>query len=781
MIKSYFKMAWRSLLKNKVSSFVNIAGLAVGLATGIIIMLVVVDEFSYNTFHSNLKDIYYLMKNQKQSGEINTGMSTAGPMASSLRNEMPEVKYAARVSYAGDQLVRVGDKSMYESAMYTEPDFFNMMSFPALEGNPATALDDASSVVITEHSAKNLFGNESAIGKTLVFNNVHTLKVAAVVRDVPSNSTIQFDIVLPFRIFEQENSWLNKWDDNRIETWTQLKPHANIKALNAKLTRLLQTRSNDASVSLFVYPFADLRLYGSFENGKPAGGRIYMVGLLAILGLFILVIACINFMNIATARSEYRAREVGVRKVIGAARRQLIFQFLSEALLTSFLALILAVVLSHLVLPVFNQYAEKHILFNFQDWRIWALLFGICLFTGLVAGSYPAFFLSNFKAVNVLKGVMSGGKGSAKLRRILVTVQFFISIFLIIGTIVIFTQINYVRNRPIGYDQENLIDIDAKGDLAGKFEVFKNELSKIPGVKEVSAGSDNLLQFGAGITGMDWPGKLPGQEVSILVSDVQYNWIKTAGLQLVEGRDFSPSFGTDTSACLINETAIEKLGLKEPVTGQTLGGKVIIGVFHNFVFNNPSGIIAPMAVYLNTGSLNHFFVRIQNDVDWRQSLAKIKQAAKKINPNFPFDFSFTKEGYQRRFEEFASFGFLATVFGCMAMFISCLGLFGLSAFLAERRSKEMSIRKVLGASIRSVWFLLSKDFLKPVFLAFLLVVPLATWVMQTMLSRITYHTQMSWWMFALAGLLSVLIALVTVSYQGIRAALESPPIKLRNE
>lgn len=506
-----------------------------------------------------------------------------------------------------------------------------------------------------------------------------------------------------------------------------------------------------------------------------------MVGLLAILGLFILVIACINFMNIATARSEYRAREVGVRKVIGAARKQLIFQFLSEALLTSFLALMLAIILSHLVLPAFNQYAEKNISFDLWDWRIWALLFGMGLFTGLLAGSYPAFFLSNFKTVNVLKGVMSRGKGGAKLRRVLVTVQFFISIFLVIGTIVIFTQINYVRNRPIGYDQQNLIDIDATGDLAGKFEVFKNELSKIPNVKEVSAGSDNLLQFGAGITGMDWPGKLPGQEISILVSDVQYNWIKTAGLKLLEGRDFSPSFGTDTSACLINETTVQKLRLKDPVTGQKLGGKIIIGVFHNFVFNNPSGIIAPMAVYLNTGSLNHFFVRIHNDNDWVQTLAKIKQVAKKINPNFPFDFSFTKEGYQKRFEEFASFGFMAIVFGGMAIFISCLGLFGLSAFLAERRSKEMSIRKVLGASTGSVWFLLSKDFLKPVFIAFLIVAPLATWVMQTMLSRITYHTQMSWWMFAVAGLLAVFIALLTVSYQGIRAALESPSIKLRSE
>jgi putative ABC transport system permease protein len=781
MLKSYFKMAWRSLQKNKVSSFVNIAGLAISLATAVIIMLVVVDEFSYDGFHAHLQDIYYIMKNQKQSGGINTGTSTAGPLAAALRSEMPELKYAARVSYAGDQLVRAGDKSMFQAVMYTEPDFFNMMSFPATEGSPSEALRDPGSVLITGRTAKNLFGNEDPIGKTLVFDNRLALKVGAVLCDVPSNSSIQFDVILPFEILERENTWLTKWDDNRIGTWVQLGVNTNIRVLDAKMTKLLQARSSDPTVSLFAYPFASLRLHGSFDNGKPTGGRISMVKLLTILGLFILAIACINFMNIATARSEYRGREVGVRKVLGATRNQLIFQFLSEALLTAFLALALGLVISHVALPAFNQYAEKNIHFGFWDWRVWALLAGMGLFTGLLAGSYPALFLSSFKPVRVLKGVLSREKGRARFRRALVTIQFFISIFFIVGTIVIYVQINHVRNRPIGYDQENLIDIDAKGELAGKFEVFKQELAKIPGVSEVSAGSDNLLQFGGVISGMDWPGKKPGEDVSILVSNVQYNWIKTAGLQLVEGRDFNLSFRTDSSACLVNETTVQRLGLKEPITGQLLGGKTIIGVFHNFVFNNPSGIIAPMAIYLKTGSLSNIFVRIQNNGQWRQTLSQIKNAAKKINPYYPFEFSFIKEGYQVRFEEFAAWGFLATLFGGMAIFISCLGLFGLSAFLAEKRSKEMSIRKVFGAGAGSIWLLLSKDFLKPVFIAFILVVPLASWLMQSMLSKITYHTQVSWWMFVLTGLLAIIIALLTVSYQGIRAALENPVTKLRNE
>ena len=547
------------------------------------------------------------------------------------------------------------------------------------------------------------------------------------------------------------------------------------------MTKLLQTNSKDATVSLFAYPFSKLRLYGSFDNGKPNGGRIYMVGLIALLGLFILVIACINFMNIATARASMRGREVGVRKVLGAARKQLVFQFLSEAVLTAIIALVVAVFIASVLLPYFNQYAEKHIRFNWSDWKLLALLAATGLFTGLVAGSYPAFFLSNFKTVKVLKGMLSRGKGGAGFRKVLVTIQFFISIFFILGTIVTYTQINYVQHRPIGYDQENLIDVEAKADFAGKFDLFKNELKKIPGVKAVSAGSDNMVQFGSGITVMDWPGKTPGEEVSFLVTNVQYDWIKTTGLHLLAGRDFSPVFGTDSAGYLINRAAVERLRLKEPVVGQQLGGKTIIGVFDNFVFNNPSGIIAPMAVGLSTGPLSNFFVRIQNDGNWRQTIAKIGLLTKEINPNFPFEFSFTKEGYQRRFEEYASFAFMAALFGGMAIFISCLGLFGLSAFLAERRAKEMSIRKVFGAGARSIWFLLCKDFLKPVLLAFIIVVPLATWGIQQTLSRVTYHTNLSWWMFALAGVSALTVALLTVSYQGIRTALENPAVKLRNE
>jgi len=781
MLKSYIKMAWRSLVKNKLSTVINIGGLAVGLATSIIILLLVADEFGYDKFHANLPHLFVLMKNQKDADGISTGSSTAGPLAAAMRSEMPETKYAARVAFFGGELTRVGDKIIYESGIYAEPDLFNMMSFPALKGNPVQALQDASSVVITAGTAKKLFGKEDPIGKTIVFKNAHTFKVAAVVKDIPSNSSIRFDMVIPFRFFETGNNWLNKWDDNRINTWVQLQPGTNVSLLNTKLTHLLQARTNDTTADLFVYPMAKKRLYGNFSNGKPSGGRIYMIAMLAVFGFFILLIACVNFMNLATARSEHRAREVGVRKVLGASRWRIVWQFFSEALLMTFFALLLAVLLVQLALPSFNQFAEKDLHFNFSHAGLWLLLMGTGLFTGLVAGSYPAIFLSRFRAVKVLKGIAGNGKKGGRLRTALVTFQFIISIFLITATIVIFTQIDYVRNRPIGYDQENLIEIAATGDLSWNFNVFKNEMAAIPGVKNVSAGSDNILQFGGSVTGMDWPGKTPGQELGIIVTNVQYDWAKTTGLKIIEGRDFSPAFGTDTAACLINQTAVEKMGLKEPIVGMMIGGKRVIGVLQNFVFNNPSGIIAPMAVYLNTGSLSHFFVRIENNGKWRQTIEEVRKVAKKLNPAYPFEYSFTKEDYQKRFEEFTAFGWLAALFGGMAIFISCLGLFGLSAFVAEKRSKEMSIRKILGAGLQDVWFSLSRDFLRPVVIAFLVATPLAVWSLQALLSNIPYHINVSWWMFAFAGLLSVITALLTVSYQGIKTAFENPVANLRNE
>ena len=781
MIKNYFKLAWRSLLKNKMSSTINILGLAIGLATGIIMMLWITDEISYDKFHPNLSSIYQLMQNEQRSDGIHTGSATSGPLASMLRNEMPEIKYAARVGGFGDQLLRVGEKSIYEHGIYAEPDFFRIMHFPVVAGDPVTALKEAGSIVITESTAAKLFGKENPIGKILTHNNIHAFKVGAVIRDIPENSSNRFDVVLPFTIFEQENDWLNRWDYNALNTWVELKPGAEVAGLNHKLKKLFLQKQNDSTTEAFVYPLADLHLHGSFKNGKPDGGRIELIMMLEIVGMFVLLIACINFMNLATARSEFRAREVGVRKVLGSSRKLIIFQFLSEALLMTFIALLLGIIMAKLFLPVFNSFTEKNISFDFLNFKIWFLLIVIGSFTGLVAGSYPAFFLSSFQPVKVLKGMVTPKKGGSLLRKVLVTFQFMIAVFLIVTTIVIFTQINYVQKRPVGYDQENLIDIPARGDMAGKFDIVKNDLIKIPGVKSVSAGSDDILGFGGATNDLQWPGKRPDQNFMVILTWVQYDWTKTAGLQMVAGRDFSPEYGSDSLACLLNETAVRKMGLKEPVVGTKMGNSTVIGVVKDFMFNNPTGPVGPMYISLGNKNFNHFFVRLTNNEHWQQAISAIEQAVKKTNPNFPFEFHFTKEDYQKRFIQMRSAGYALNIVGGLAIFISCLGLFGLSAFLAERRSKEIGIRKVLGANVTSIWFSLSKDFLKPVFLAFVLAAPLAAFAMQKMLSTMDYHIALSWWIFAFAGLLAISIAAITVSYQGVKAALANPVKSLRAE
>ena len=781
MLKSYLKFAWRNLVKDKVSSLINVGGLVVGLSTCILIQLMIVDEFSYDSFHSNLPNIYQLMKNQQNADGINTGNSTAGPMAAALRSEIPEIKYVARVAGFGGELTRVGDKTVYESGIFSDPDLFRMMSFTTIMGDPVLTLQDPNSVIITAGTSKQLFGNKNPIGETIVFKNTTAFKIGAVVADIPSNSSISFDMAIPFKYFEKGNDWLTKWDDNRIATWVQLKEDANIPALNARLTKLLQSRSNDKTVSLFVYPLKSVRLYNDFSNGKPSGGRIYVVFMLAVLGLFILLIACINFMNLATARSEHRAREVGVRKVLGASRRSIIIQFFSEALLLTFIALLLSVFIAWLLLPTLNQIIEKELHFDFYNWRRWLFLLGIGILTGIIAGSYPAVFLSRFNTVNVLKSDVFANRKGGKLRTVLVAFQFVISIFLIISTIVIITEISYVRDRPIGYDQENLIDIAATGELAGHYNVFKQELEAIPEVKNVTASSENLLQFGGAVTGMDWPGKVAGQELSIIVAHVQYDWTMTAGLKIIEGRDFSMEFSTDSSACLINESAVQKMGLKSPVVGALIGGSRVIGVFQNFVFNNPSGAFAPMAVYLQPNNLGHVFIRISNNSKWRQTISQVEKIAKKINPDYPFEYSFTQESYRRRFKDFTSIGILAAFFGGIAIFISCLGLFGLATYVAEKRSKEMSIRKVLGAGIQQIWLALSHDFLKPVLFAFLIGVPISIISMRAFLANIPYRVNLSWWMFALAGLIVLVIALLTVSYQGIKTAVRNPITNLHKD
>jgi ABC-type antimicrobial peptide transport system permease subunit len=778
MMTSYLKMSWRTLLRNRLSSVINISGLTLGLTTSILIALVVENQLKTDQFHANLPSIHLLMKNVTTNDGISTDSSTPGLLAETLRTDFPEVKYTARMLPFNESQVMVNNKISYESGIYADPDLFRIMTFPSLAGDAANVLESGAAVVITKDMARKLFADEDPIGETIVFDKHHSLTVGAVVDNIPLESTVRFGIVIPFVLFEKENKWLKKWDDNRIMTWTQLQPSVDVSLFNSKTTQLVQQKSNDKFVSLFAYPLKDLYLRGSFSNGLPNGGRITGVQMLIAFGVFMLLIACINFMNIATAQSEQRAKEVGVRKTLGASRKWIIFQFLNESFMITFLSLFVAIGLAVMITPSFNTLTHSHIQFDFTSLSIWLLVTGITMVTALLAGSYPSFFLSRFMPALVLKGRISIKGGG--LRKSLVTFQFAISIFFLIGTIIMYAQVGHVRNRPLGYEQENLVDIQLDSLLSAKFAYLKTEVAKISGVTSITGVSNNILYSGGAVTGMDWPGKQPGEDLSVAIAHVGYDWTKTMQIQIIQGRDFSPAFASDVSACIINQAAVDKMGLQNPI-GAMVGGHPVIGVFQNFVYNNPFGSISPMAVYLNSGNVNHLYVRVQNNSGWRETLSRIEKLTKNISPEFPFQFSFTKEEYQHRFSEASDTSIMISIFAGMTIFISCLGLFGLSGFVAERRSKEMSIRKVFGATMLRILVSLSHDFLKPVFYALVLIIPLSIFIAQQVLSNFTYRVALSWWMFVSAGIMILLIAVLIVLYHGWRTARENPVLRLRDE
>ncbi|HTE25259.1 ABC transporter permease [Flavitalea sp.] len=782
MLITYFKIAWRSLFKNPVSSVLNIAGLSIGLATAIIILFIIQSESAYDKFHANLESIHLVMTNEKLPEGIVTGRITQGPLGPDLKNELPELKYVARMSQPGTQLIRYGDKSLYEKGMYAEADFFRMMSFPAVEGDIIKSLANPGSIVLTERTALKLFGKDRAVGKTLVLNNSHNMLVTAIIRNIPENSSTQFDVLLPFGLYEKENESTKRWDHYALLTWIQLQPNAELKKVNAKINELVKRKQNEVkNTSWFLYPLKDLRLHGRFSNGKPSGGLIDTLMMLGFIGLFVLLIACINFMNLATARSERRAREVGVRKVMGATRSNLVFQFITEAMLLTVISLGCGLVLARLAIPATIKLIGNKMTPDFSNPQLWILIAGLGIFTGFIAGSYPALYLSRFQPVRVLKNLIFKAGNRSLLRSGLVTFQFIISGFLIIAVIVLLKQSDHLQNRPIGYDPENLVRIPANGNVGEKFDIVKNELLSLDGIKHVSGGNDNLTSFGSAFNGLNWPGKTDDQDFYITSTSVRYDWIKTAGLQLSEGRDFDPAFGADTSACLVNEAALKRMNIKQPAVGTKLGDHTLIGVVKDFVYNEPSSNAKPLIIFLTKNPVSNILVRTTNDGKMIARMESIRKVFKKIEPNVPFEYQFTSEEYSKKFDEIKAGGRMASFFGGMAIFISCLGLFGLSAFVAERRNKEISIRKILGASIKSIWMSLSKDFLKPVLIGFAIAAPLSAWMMNKILDKMDYRIEISWWMFVIAALVLLSVALITISFNGIKAAVSNPVKSLKSE
>ena len=790
MLRNYFKIAFRNLAKNKTFSAINMLGLALGMACSLLIMLWVQDERSVDAFHANKNQLYRIYMREFFSGQMQGVIWTPGPLADELKKSIPEIQLATPYEWASDQTFSVGSKVNKQATNSVGSDFFKMFSYKLLQGTPEAALRDRNSLAISRKMAETFFGSpESAIGKSIRFDNRTDLSVTAVFENVPQNSTLKFDCLRNWDAYVADgNGWAKGWDSTDPLTFFMLRPDADPAKVEAKMKHLLDKFNRDegkpAHTELAMQPFHEYYLNSNFKNAQVDGGRIEYVQLFSLVAVFILVIACINFMNLATARSAKRAKEVGVRKVIGAMRSILIGQFLGEAMLLTVCSVFLAVLFVSLLLPAFNTLTGKLISLPINDLSFWGILAGLTLTTGLLAGSYPAFFLSSLNPIRVLKGALKFDTKSTWLRQGLVVFQFALSIILIVGMIIIYRQVDYVQTKNLGYNRENLIYFPLEGDLGKNYEVLKDHLSQISSVKQVSHMTAEPASNGSGTEGISWTGSNPKDKVRFTPVGVGYDFAKAMDLTVVEGRDFSKDFPTDSTGFLINEAALKVIGYKQPI-GKPIkwgnGTGTIIGVLKDFHFQSLHTAIRPLIAFLKTKERSgNVLVRIEAGKT-TETLAQLEAVCKKLNPKFPFTYSFTDQAYAQQYKSEQIVSKLSNYFASLAIFISCLGLFGLATFTAEQRTKEIGVRKVLGASVTSIVGLLSQDFLKPVAIGILIASPVAWWAMNQWLQGFAYKIDIEWWMFALAGVAAVAIALLTISFQSVKAALMNPVKSLRSE
>ena len=792
MILNYIKTTWRSLRRYKAFSAINIIGLALGMTCSLLILLWVNDERSIDGFHMHGKDLYQVYERDHSDGKIGGSYSTPGLLADELKRVIPEIKYSSSLDDAAapgaSNTIAVGEKINKMQGVFAGADFFTMFSYPLLQGTPATALNAPGVIAISRKMATMFFGGpQQAIGKTLSFDNSKSLQVSAVFEDLPTNSSLQFDFLRSWTDYIKENNWVHNWGNTNPNAYVQLREGADPATVEAKIKDFIyryMSKNPDSYTELGLQSYPEKYLHSNFKNGYIDGGRIEYVRIFTVIAIFILLIACINFMNLATAQAARRSKEIGVRKVIGAGRFLLIRQFIGEALLLTFLSLFVALVLSTILLPAFDGLTGKQLSLPVTQPVFWLALTGLLLVTGFVAGSYPAFFLSSLDPIKVLKGSLKFSWREILARRSLVVFQFSLTILLIIGMIVIYRQLNYIQTKNIGYDRENLVYIPVEGELATKYQLFKEEAVRIPGVLAMSKMRNSPTVIIHHNGSINWPGKDPNLVVHFADEIVAYDFVKTLGLQLKEGRDFSKDYPTDSVGFLLNETAVQKIGLQNPV-GQTVTwgnqpGKVI-GVLRDFHFNSMHSSIDPLIVRLKEDwTWGNILVRVQAGKT-REAISGLEKLAKTINPKFPFTYQFSDQEFAKLYQSEQLVSKLSNYFAFLGIFISCLGLFGLATFATAQRRKEIGVRKVLGASVTSISFLLANDFLKVVALAMLVAFPAAWLIMNKWLQNFVYRIGIEWWMFALAGFVTLGIAMLTVSYQSIRSALANPVKSLRTE
>ncbi len=791
MIKSYVKVGWRNLARNKSYSAINIGGLAVGMAVTILIGLWIWDELSFNKSFKNYDRIGQLWQFVTFDVEKSSYNSLPIPLAHELRNQYPDFERVSLSSYTKDGTLATDNKQLVRSGNYVEPDFNEMMSVKMLSGS-RNDMQDVNTIMLSKTLAHDLFDEEEPLNKIITLNENISVKISGVYEDFPNNSAFhEVSFLAPWALYESQDPWVKNsahaWDENSWQIFVQLKDGKGFDMVSAKIKDIRMKRDKPPGYKpeFFLHPMSKWHLYGDFKNGVNTGGQITYVWLFGLIGVFVLLLACINFMNLATARSEKRAREVGIRKSIGSVRTQLMLQFVCESLLTVTLGFVLSLVLVQLMLPFFNDVAGKRIDILWTTPWFWGAIVAFSLITGLLSGSYPAFYLSSFQPVKVLKGTFRPGRWASLPRKILVVFQFSVSITLMIGIAVVFLQIEFAQNRPVGYNRSGLIEINMKPEqLRNNFETLRQDLLNTRAAVDMSESLGSITSDYGGTTDIKWPGKAEGFYPLFMTNKVSHEFGKTVGWIIKSGRDFSREHVTDNGAVILNEAAVKLIGFKNP-TNETLtfSGKEykIIGVIQDLIKESPFRPVKPSFFMLDYSVVNVINIKLSPDLNTSEALAKVEVVFKKYYPASPFEYHFVDQQFAGKFSDEVRVGKLSGFFAILALFISCLGIFGLAAFVAEQRTKEIGIRKVLGASIPMLWKSLSKDFVVLIIISCFLAVPIGYYFMNNWLQNYEYRTEISGWVFFLTCMGALAITLATVSYQAIRAAMMNPVKSLRSE
>ncbi len=794
MLRNYFKIAWRNLLKNKVYSVINIAGLATGMAVAMIIGLWIYDETSANRHFKNYETLYQVMMHQTFDGVRGTQQALPFPIGEELKNKYPDLKGVAMCDWGQMHSLIYGEKKISKFGHFIGEDAINMFSIKIIDGDKSP-LHEPYSIVLTDETAKILFGNDNPVGKLVKMDNQTNLKVTAVVAKQPKNSSLTFDYLVPWQLQETLYSWIKlyhktNWGNNSWQTFVQLNGNASFASADRKLKNIVISHFTDENTlkhiipEVFIHPMAKWRLYSDFENGKNTGGFIKYVRMFGILGLVVLLIACINFINLTTARSEKRAREVGVRKAVGSGRGQLISQFLSESMLIAALAFLLALGIVALALPYFNKLTDKDMSLQMANPLFWIVMLTFTVLTGLLAGSYPAFYLSSFNPVRVLKGNLKVGQGSSLARKILVVLQFASSVVLMIGTIIVNQQIQYGKNRPIGFNNKGLISVLWSDDIGKHYEAIRQELLNTGAVASVCKSNSPPSQIYSNNNGWEWKGSQPVEKATVFSTiATSYDYTNTLGIKLIAGRDFSREFA-DSNGVILNQAAVKRMRLQNPVGAMLKWNDkpmTVIGVIPDIQMESPYRAISPLTIIFSKDWVGYVDIRINPNMPASKAIALIKPIFDRYNPSFPFAYQFSDEEYAKKFNYEELVGNLAGIIAVLAIFISCLGLFGLASFTAEQRVKEIGVRKVLGASVLSLWQLLSKDFVILVLISCAVAIPVAGYFMNQWLKNYEYKTSIGLGVFVLVVAASMAITLITVSFQAIKAAMANPVKSLRTE